>query len=306
MHHPIAVHFIALFVWLAAGLSYSSSALANLDDWLLDVELDNSIGFHYGAGVDGLSIAGLSGALSLPFSYDFFFDYYKTSEDRARYDLNYFSAGINSNPFETWSVKFEYEYFGKSDVYEQKDYKLSIQYFPSNYLVAIGVSQGDAEAHIDSLVIDLIEEDLTGGSPLLDRIRNTRLSTDDKGYFAEAKLFLGNWQWGIDGKKVNYSEDIALLGARDRIQQLLDQQALAQIYGLIDWRLSADGTYAWETSSLQLGVSRIQSAVDRQTRDYLFATAEYFPRYWLSFSFTVADSLEEHLPYAEFATRIYW
>ena len=73
MHHPFAIHFIALFVWLAAGLSYSSSVLANLDDWLLDVELDNSIGFHYGAGGDGLSIAGLSGALSLPFSYDFFF-----------------------------------------------------------------------------------------------------------------------------------------------------------------------------------------------------------------------------------------
>ncbi len=306
MNYRFTIHFIALFVWLAAGLSCSSSALADLDDWLLDVEGDNSIGFRYGAGEDGLSIAGLNGELNLPFRYDFFFDYFKTSEDQARYDFNYFSVGINSDPIETWSVTFKHEYFGKSDVYEQKDYKLSIQYFPSNYSVAIGVSKGDAEAYIDSLLIDLIEQDLQGQNSLLNLIRKTSYSTDSKGYFAEAKLFMGNWQWGLQGDKVNYNEDIALLGARPRVQQLIDQQALSQIYGLIDWRLSADGSYTWEKSSLQLGVTRIQSAIDREKRDYLIATTEYFPRYWLSLSFTLADSLEEHLPYAEFATRFYW
>ena len=302
MNHPFAIRFIALLLWLAAGLTYPSSVLADLDDWLLDVETDNSIGFRYGSSAGGLSIAGLSTELNLPFSYDFFFDYFKVSEDRARYDLSYFSAGINSNPFETWSVKFEYDYFGKDDVYTQQDYRLSVQYFPSNYLVAIGVSKGDAEAYIDSLIIDLIEEK----NPLFGPIRNTSLSSDSNSYFAKARLLLGNWQWGIDGEKINYSADITLLDTNSLTRQLLDQQALAQVYGLIDWRLSADVFYAWETSSLQLGVSRIQSAVDKEKRDYLFATTEYFPRDWLSFSFTLAESLQEHSPYAEVATRFYW
>lgn len=287
-------------------LAYSQRASAYLDDWLFDMDNDNSIGVRHGRNVDGLSVLGIFGELNLPSGYDLAFDFFRTNESEGRHDFEYVSAGVNSNPMALWSFFVEYEFFGKRDVYEQNDYKLSIQYFPSNYSIALGASYLDAAAYLDTTLIELVEEDLRGQPALLKKISRIDLSTDGKGYFLDMNYFPGNWQWGLRGKYVEYSPDVALLGARRRLQLVIDQQALSHIFGLIDWRLSADGSYIWDRFSINLGVSRIQSAIDEKKRDYVFSNSEYFPSEWLSLRLTVSDSLDESLPYAEIATRFYW
>ena len=69
-----------LIVYCLVVLSASARAFANIDDWLIDTENDQSLGLRYGVGENGLSIAGVNGELNLPFRYGFLFDYFRTNE----------------------------------------------------------------------------------------------------------------------------------------------------------------------------------------------------------------------------------
>jgi hypothetical protein len=288
--------YLSLVLLLNISLTISLlSAAEDTGNWLAAPEYNGSVGARLGVDGDERAIRGLDAQLTLPFYSVLTVEWFKSSaQENREIDFNNYFVELSTDPVATWSVAANYEYNGDDQVIEVEDVSLSIQYYPNNWLIRVAYLNGEITSYFNPAIRDL-------------GVFSTTSSTIDRdGYSVEFEYYFDSWRWQIEAQSVDYSIDLSKVQASRRLQRILSQQTLSQIFSLINWQVHSSLNYSWDKTSVRGGITHYQLAVESDEASNLYGSIDYQLSESVSLAFMLAESLDDSLLYTEFSARYQW
>lgn len=274
-----------------------SSHAETAEQWLGAPEYRTVIGARAGFDADR-NIVGLDAQLTLPLYSLLTVQWLNSERSTSAVDTdedfdNYFIQ-LSSDPLATWSVAVEYDYYGDEQIVEVEDFNWSIQYYPGNWLVSIAYLHGEISSFIRPEVRN---------RPALD---NTFKTIDREGFSVGMDYYLGAFSYHVDAQRINYSVDLSQVQTSRRLQRILSQQTLSQIFSLVDWQINGNVTYDWPKASASVGMNYLRLAVDSDKISNLYSSVDYQLSESINIALMLAQSLDDSLLYSEFSASYQW
>ncbi len=289
------VRYIFIVSLLLVAFSVQAEEQAEESEWLGDDYAENSLGLRFGSDSDSGELMGVDVSLASFWGGEVTASYFRsdTGLDVRDDEFDNLYIVISTDPYATWATEITYEYSGNDQVLEASDVQIAVQYYPGGWLIKAGYIRGEIDSHFDARAAQLLDV--------------SSETTDRDGYSLDVSVFLEGWSFGLSGQDLDYDRDLSAVQTDRRLQLILGEQTITQMFTLTDWRIDANVFFQWRQGSVGVGVTRYQLIVDSEEENNLYFTIDQLISDDVRLAFLLARSTEEDsLTYGEFSLRYHW
>lgn len=277
------------------GLLASSSSSADEIEWLGVNLRDNRAAITAGKDSNDSYLVGIDTTLVMPNYSQLTLDVSRNrgaNSQMTDYD-NYFIS-LSSDPYARWSGRLSYQQSGNDKALETEDIELALQYFSARWLIDVGYSRGEVTAHFGEGFV----------RPALANRRSAGL--DREGYSAGVEYFHEAWRYGVLVQQFNYDQDLPALQDSRRLQAMLGEQVLTQVFALTDWKVDFTVHRQWRTADIGLGLLRYRAIVDGEVANTVYAGIDQPLDKAFGVELLLARSTAGSLTYGELSVYYRW
>jgi hypothetical protein len=282
-------------------LLHGTVLCADESEWLGAVSQPNSIGIRLGQDNGSGQVTGVNASLAMPYYYQLDLAASRSSGgnsggNRASdFDYDSYFIAVSSDPYAQWYWQLSYQQAGNDRVLETEDIGLAVGYFPGDWRLELGVIDRQISSYFNPLLQRL---------GLLDR-RSVELQSE--GYSFELEYYFDAWSVALASQYIDYPQDLSALQTNRRLQRLLGEQAVTQMYSLTEWQADFSVHYQHSASTrLGGGLIRYKAIVGGELDNTVYVTLDQALTEQFKLIAMLAQSTADKLTYGELALYYSW